>query len=320
MNSSLFKCCCMALMWILLPGCVVPHFDHASYDYYYAVPLKADKPWLSLSNGLDLHAYNKCEHSEVPPKCDPPGFWVMERPQKPDWHEIGRYRVSVWHPGKLQFQPMLSAYANTTYRAVSLVKEESRKIYLLRPGFGGDERRSLEGNDAGVVAIDLRPNALCRTDEPVPRLIVFDADNIWVFAEYESDCRKDLQADFAPLDILNFEDSDQFNAILRKPMKLFYLSSSVVGQSDFGQPRTVLRDADLPNESTRKTVRLSEVVRLQSTMFRLETTPAPPLLPVPDYPNFYCHYSDTVIGLRMIFFDGEKPYPDLKYCRPFRGK
>lgn len=316
MNILLVRFYGLVLLSSLLQGCIVPQFDHASFDKYYAVPSEAEKPWLSLSNGLELYAYSRCSDSEVQSKCDVPGFLIVDRPQKPDWSKIGSFNVDGWHPDKLK--PILSAHANTKYRVVGAGEEKCGKIYLLRSGFGKHDSQPLEGNRAGIVEINLRPNAPCRVEGPVPRLVVFDDENIWIFAENDSGCRSDLPG-FSPRNIFNFDGGDQFDAILRKPMMLFYISGSLVPQSDFGQPRMVLRDGELPEGSTRSTMRFSEVYQPINTMFRLEPSPALPILPVPDQPNFYCHYSDTIIGFRLIWA-GENADPSFKYCRSYRGK
>ncbi|MGK5026478.1 hypothetical protein [Janthinobacterium sp. RB2R34] len=317
MNIVLVKFYSLILLSSLLQGCIVPQFDHASFDNYYAVPLDAEKPWLSLSNGLELHAYSRCSDAEMQPKCDMPGFLVVDRAQKPDWSKIGSFDVSVWHPGKLK--PILSAHANTTYRVIGVDEGKFGKIYLLRSGFVKRDSHPLKVNSAGIVEINLYSNAPCRVDDPVPRLVVFDDENIWIFAENDSGCRSDLPAGFSPRSIFNFDGGDQFDVILRTPMMLFYISGSLVGQSDFGQPRMVLRDVELPKGSTRRAMRLSEVVQPMSTMFRLELSPALPILSVPDHPNFYCHYSDTIIGFRLVWA-GENAKPSFKYCRPYHGK
>lgn len=319
MNISLLKCGCMALVWLVLPGCIVPNFDHAAYDRYYAVPLQTDKPWLSLSNGVDLYAYHKCGDVDDVQRCASRSVWVLERPKKPDWRDIGQFDVSVWDTTRLRFQSLLSAHANTTYRAVGLTEGESSTIYLMRPGYDRGQRFPLEGNKAGILELGLRGNTSCHSYVPIPRLVVFDTDNMWIFAEIESKCQKDIVSDFVPIDILRFEGGHQFDTILRTPMKLFYMSSTFMPKSDYQQPRRVLHDADLPMGSTPRTMRLSEVARPQNTVFQLELTPVPPTLPVPDRPNFYCHYSDTVIGIKLAWTD-KNANPGFKYCRPYRGK
>jgi len=245
---------------MLLQGCfpVLPHVQYAQHDTGYALPQAA--PFLVLDNGLTIHGWHDCYGFVLRDEpCEPLTLIALPTGSEPDWNSLWKVSSSL---GLVtigeNFERPFSAFRNTDYRLLGAstksIGQHDLEIYLIKPA----DRES----HAEIRTFDIWHNDNCSAGNH-PRLVLFDEQRLWIFADADPSCPRNPNDLFIPRDIASFNRTGnaEFQALLERPMKLFYLDSASRDKSDYGDPRLVVRDGALHDGVKRRKVSSGEVER-----------------------------------------------------------
>lgn len=318
---KLFKLLTLILP-VSLQGCypiLWPNISHSTEYTNFAFSPHDRSPWLKLNNGLDLYGLHRCYISKD--TCN--DLQLIARPtgQKADWNQIlasANFQNEILSVGGHFRQPDLFAYQNTSYRvlginATSKFDRDTGKndLYLIRPETGDSESRPKYASIRSVDIWHNDDNWTCA--KPVMRFVIFDDQHVWIFAEDDVSCPMVTNDYFAPDSVMKLEGMDKTEALLKKPMRLFYLDFARKRDADFQQPRVVVRDTLLADKRPRQKIAIGEIA-LPKGKFEFEAGTFQRDIVNPT-PSIICRYSDTQINLSLL--QSKNPENQLRDCQPY---
>ena len=326
--ARLLPCSVLPLL-LSLQGCfpLIPHTEHEERGSAYALDESgADAPWIRLDNGLDFYGFHDCYGTVL--RGEPCGhLQLLGLPQgeRPNWNialstvaPIGFVEIGD------HFRRPMSAHQGTDLRLLGISAASAGdagvaagEILLVKPSkypqYGEVDRRPFDlwHNNLGDCGHGLV--------SPVPRLVVFDDRHTWVFADAPV-CELAGAAPlrhydlFAPAELLRFEGSDKVSeALLHKPMALFYSDEQTARRPTFGDPVAVSRSRASAPDVRPKDVLLDEVYR-PPTPFTLDTGMRDEAIPTPPQPTRACFYGFTKFHLMI---EDSNSLPSLQRCEPY---
>ncbi len=322
LSNSLFASLIILLLTLSLQGCFpfIPNVYHTESYAGYSLP---EEPVASLSNGLNI--YRKymftcnCWTGEV--CCAPRGqyLYAVQSNPIPKWEKseleerlaFAESGHDVSDGGDRADRP-LSAYQHTNFRMLFTTARSAR---IIQP--------ATDNGHAEARAFDVWHNdRWCggKNDDAELRFVVFNDTDLWAFVDNDPNCDHLTDNLFMPSDFVQIDEASQtdaWNRIKHRPMKLFYLNFAKRNEADFGEPRQVTRDQERAVRWKRTIVAVQEIAKPHG-VYQMDNDVFSRHLPRPTQPDMVCFSSRTKLYMTIWGDTTDRDKGNIrKWCRPY---